>query len=70
MATRKIAFKVQGMHCSSCTQRVERALAKVPGVSMVKVDLASGQAVVEYAPDEASEGELKETVRALGYRVV
>ncbi len=69
MATQKVAFKVQGMHCASCTQRVERALARLPGVVAVKVDLASGQAVVEYAPDEASERQMKETVRALGYRV-
>lgn len=65
----KVTLKVGGMHCSSCTQRVERALAKVRGVSSVKVDLLSGQAVVEYAPGEANEAQLKETVRGLGYKV-
>ncbi len=65
----KVTLKVQGMHCSSCTKRVERALAKLRGVSAVKVDLLSGQAAVEYTPGEVTEAQLKETVRALGYKV-
>jgi copper ion binding protein len=69
MATQQVTLKVQGMHCSSCTKRVERALSQVPGVSAVKVDLLSGQAAVEYAAGQTDEDELKEAVRALGYKV-
>ena len=38
---------IEGMTCSSCAGRVERALAKVPGVSRVNVNLASEQARIE-----------------------
>ncbi len=69
MATEKVTLKVEGMHCSSCTRRVERALSQVPGVSAVKVDLLSGQAAVEYAAGETELDELKEAVRAVGYKV-
>jgi Cu+-exporting ATPase len=38
---------ISGMTCASCAGRVERALAKVPGVSRVSVNLANEQAHVE-----------------------
>ncbi|MEW5887351.1 MAG: heavy metal translocating P-type ATPase [Pseudomonadota bacterium] len=34
-------FKIVGMTCASCVSRVERALAKVPGVQEVSVNLAT-----------------------------
>ncbi|SFK17130.1 heavy metal translocating P-type ATPase [Falsiroseomonas stagni] len=37
---------IEGMTCASCAGRVERALAKVPGVLSVAVNLASDQATV------------------------
>ncbi|HEX8593703.1 MAG TPA: heavy metal translocating P-type ATPase [Pseudomonas sp.] len=38
---------ISGMTCASCVGRVERALAKVPGVKRVSVNLANEQAHVE-----------------------
>jgi len=37
-------FRVEGMTCASCVRRVEKALAAVPGVSAVAVNLASNWA--------------------------
>ncbi len=42
---------VGGMTCASCAGRVERALAKVPGVQAVSVNLASEKAHVEAPAD-------------------
>jgi len=39
-------LSITGMTCASCAGRVERALAKVPGVAAVTVNLASEQAMV------------------------
>jgi copper chaperone CopZ len=69
MATQKTTLTVLGMHCSSCVRRMERALGSVPGVSAVKVDLAANQATVEHVPGQASEAQLKEAVRAIGFEV-
>ncbi len=41
------------MHCASCVGRVERALAAVPGISNVSVNLATGSAQLEYDDDAA-----------------
>jgi Cu+-exporting ATPase len=60
---------IQGMHCAACVKRVERALAGIPGVASTKVDLIAGKAAVAYDPAAATEGALKDAVRALGFRV-
>jgi Cu+-exporting ATPase len=39
-------FRVQGMTCASCVRRVEKALATVPGVTAVAVNLATEEARV------------------------
>ncbi|MCQ9472778.1 heavy metal translocating P-type ATPase [Pseudomonas alliivorans] len=41
---------ISGMTCASCAGRVERALAKVPGVNSVTVNLASERAHVQAEP--------------------
>ena len=38
---------IDGMTCASCAGRVEKSLAKVPGVRSVSVNLATEQARVE-----------------------
>lgn len=40
-------FQVDGMACNHCVQSVEKAIRAIPGVTDVKVDLASGTATVE-----------------------
>jgi P-type Cu+ transporter len=39
-------FAIEGMTCASCVGRVERAIAGVPGVQSVSVNLATGRAEV------------------------
>ena len=47
---------VQGMSCASCVGRVEKVLAKVPGVQSARVNLASESATVTYhAPAELAQ---------------
>ena len=44
--SRTITLSVEKMHCGSCVGRVDRALAAVPGVDKVAVNLATETAVV------------------------
>jgi copper chaperone CopZ len=43
----RIEFEVRGMTCAACVGRVERAVAKVPGVRSVSVNLATERASIE-----------------------
>ncbi len=51
----RLTVPIAGMHCASCTGRVERALAAVPGVSDVAVNLATGRATVSLTHPGATE---------------
>ncbi|WP_343675565.1 heavy metal translocating P-type ATPase [Paraburkholderia heleia] len=46
VATETATFAIGGMTCASCANRVEKALARVPGVAGVSVNLATEQATV------------------------
>ena len=41
-----IHLEVQGMSCGGCVKNVTAALARVPGVSTVDVDLQAGRATI------------------------
>lgn len=58
---------IAGMTCASCAGRVEKALAKVPGVTAVSVNLATEQARVEAPADSLPA--LVEAVAHAGYSV-
>lgn len=59
---------IEGMVCSHCAARVERALNALSGVQ-AKVDLSRKSAVVELS-DELDETLLSQTVQDAGYEVV
>ncbi|WP_080428923.1 heavy metal translocating P-type ATPase [Burkholderia ubonensis] len=66
-ALNTIVLTVDGMHCSGCTGRVQRALAGVPGVVDAAVDLADRSATVS-AHDTVDPARLVEAVSDAGYR--
>ena len=41
-------FPIQGMTCGNCVRHVEQALKKVPGISLLEVNLEKQEALVEY----------------------
>ncbi len=60
-----VGLAIEGMTCASCAGRVERALARVPGVTSVTVNLATEQAQVQAAG--ASARDLIAAVEKSGY---
>src|SRR5207244_5936145 len=58
-------FPIKGMTCASCVSRVEQAIARVPGVTGVVVNLATESAQVDGGSDEA----VAAAVRAAGYDI-
>ena len=55
--TTELRLQVGGMTCASCVRRVEKALATVPGVAAVSVNLATEQATVLAGPVVGDEEE-------------
>ena len=62
-----LTLAIDGMTCASCVARVERALARVPGVVSAQVNLATEQATVTRAPGGPGVDELLAAVQRAGY---
>ena len=60
-------LRIEGMHCASCAQTVERALAGVSGVRSAAVNLLTERAVVELDRDVSTD-ELVQAVEAAGFQ--
>ncbi|WP_080422382.1 heavy metal translocating P-type ATPase [Burkholderia ubonensis] len=66
-ATAPIELEIEGMTCASCVARVEKALAGVPGVTRVSVNLATERATVDAAAGVTT-AQLVDAVRQAGYQ--
>ncbi|WP_295994457.1 cation-translocating P-type ATPase [Rugamonas sp.] len=61
-----LSMKIDGMTCASCVARVEKVLARVPGVDKVSINLATEMARVESAAPLPFET-LRQVVDEAGY---
>ena len=59
-------FQVQGMTCGHCERAVVRAVRQVDTDALVKVDLATGQVIVE---SDKSREALANAIQEEGYKV-
>jgi Cu+-exporting ATPase len=66
--THTLTLQIDGMTCGSCVARVEKALAKVPGISAASVNLATEAARVSSAAPLVL-GTLQQAVEKAGYTV-
>ncbi|HVB65684.1 MAG TPA: heavy metal translocating P-type ATPase, partial [Nitrolancea sp.] len=66
---REAKLPIEGMTCASCVRRVEKSLAKVPGVREASVNLATEQARVIFDGSEVGLEQLQNAVEKAGYRV-
>ena len=65
--TSRVTLNIASMSCASCVGRVDKALADVPGVLAVTVNLASETAVVEYLEGAVTHADLLAASADIGY---
>ncbi len=65
----RIELPVVGMTCASCVARVEKGLARVPGVHRATVNLATERATVFVEPGVADRDDLVRAIVETGYEV-
>ncbi len=68
IAAAKITIKIGGLSCASCVAKVEGALRGVNGVVSASVNLATGQATVEYLPATIDLKEIRGVISRAGYQ--
>jgi Cu+-exporting ATPase len=66
----RIDLPIEGMTCAACAARVEKRLAKEPGVASASVNFATRTATVRFDPAVTSPESLARAVDAIGYRAV
>jgi copper chaperone len=62
-----VELKVEGMTCQGCVRSVTKKLSGVAGVSGVAVDLAAGQATVQYDGSAAKVEDLIAALEQVGF---
>jgi len=62
-------FKIDGMHCDGCADRIRTLLSKEPGVRAARVSFAEGSAEVRYNPHTVGEARLREVIETGGFHV-
>lgn len=67
--TEEALLPIDGMTCASCVRRVEKSLAKLPGVETVAVNLATEQASVRYNPALVNAADFRQAVEKAGYGI-
>src|SRR5215204_2573953 len=67
IATERIDIPVSGMTCAACQARVQRTLARQPGVREAAVNLMTRTATVDYDPATSSPDSLVSAIRSTGY---
>ena len=63
-------FKIEGMTCSACANRVERVTKKLEGVESSTVNFATEKLTIKFNEDELSYGDIKAAVDKAGYKLV
>ncbi|MCL1804998.1 MAG: copper ion binding protein [Clostridiales bacterium] len=66
----KIILNIEGMSCEHCVKAVNDAVAALPGITSVAVDLDSNTATIEHDPEESPLAMIKSAIEEEGYEVV
>ena len=64
------SFAIEGMNCASCAAHVEKAAAKVEGITFASVNLATERLTVSYDERKADFTRLLEAVDKAGYKAI
>ncbi len=65
----QISLPIEGMSCAACSTRVERTLAKIPGITQANVNLISGSAAVSFDSEQVSPIEIADAIKKTGFSV-
>jgi len=68
--TDSVTIAVTDMSCANCSETIEDALERTPGVVAADANFATDEAQVTYNPAEADRGDFYEAIENAGYSPV
>lgn len=63
-------YKIGGMTCSACSNRVERGIKKMNGILDANVNLTTETLTVNFDESKLSSEDIEKKVESLGYSVI
>lgn len=66
---KKFKYDIEGMHCPSCSFRLQKHLNKLDGIKNASVNLASGSLSIEYDTEKISLKAIEKEVQSMGYKL-
>lgn len=65
---KEIKLKIEGMHCTGCSNRLEKILNNTDGVENAIVSFEEKQAIITYNESQIDLEKLKETIKDAGFK--
>ena len=65
---KELKFKIEGMHCTGCSTRLQKVLNNLEGVEEAEVSLEAKQVMIKYDEDKISIEEIKEAIEDAGFK--
>ena len=61
-------LKIEGMHCTGCSTRLEKVLNNLEGVETAKVSLEEKKATIKYDETKINIENIKESIEDAGFK--
>lgn len=65
---KEIKLKIEGMHCTGCSTRLERVLNNLEGVEEAKVSLEEKQTTIKFDETKTNIENIKEAIADAGFK--
>lgn len=65
---KEINLKIEGMHCTGCSNRLEKVLNNTDGIEKAKVNFEDKKATISFDETKINEEEIKEAIEDSGFK--
>ena len=65
---KEIKLKIEGMHCTGCSSRLEKVLNNTDGVESATVSFEKKQAIITYNESQADIEQIKQIIQDAGFK--
>ena len=65
---KEIKLKIEGMHCTGCSSRLEKVLNNIDGVESATVSFEKKQAIITYNESQTDIEKIKQIIQDAGFK--
>lgn len=64
---KEIELNIKGMHCTGCSNRLEKVLSNLEGIESARVSFEEAKAFIKFDEEKQSEAGIKEAIADAGF---